>query len=255
MTGQSTGADGSRRSARRCSQMPSGISSRPKTNSAGTAMKITSPAYGLVNIPSRSAATSVRNATALTVAMTTPASATGWRSGTRSVIDGLLQAGHVGDERVDVGRRQLRIAVGHRRLLGRLGLRLHLLRRDDPRADFGGAELLADAVERIGSCCPRRRWRGTSNTSARRTRPCPSRRRPGPWPDAPSTTANTAAIINTRNTIRTVNLQSRMADVELPEVEQAHHRRMRRVGPIDVPRTSELGCTMPSTTLGSIAKS
>jgi hypothetical protein len=82
MTGQPTGVEGSRRSARRCIQMPTGISSRPKTNSAGTAMKITSPAYGLGNIPSRSAATSVRNPTALTVAMTAPASATGWRKET-----------------------------------------------------------------------------------------------------------------------------------------------------------------------------
>ena len=32
-----------------------------------------------------------------------------------------------------------------------------------------------------------------------------------------------------------------MANVELPEVEQAHHRRMRRVGPIDVPEDQRAG--------------
>ena len=51
------------------------------------------------------------NSTAATVVMTTPAIASGWESASRLVTVRLLQAQHVGDERVDVrGRQRLNLA-------------------------------------------------------------------------------------------------------------------------------------------------
>ena len=97
----------------------------------------------------------------------------------------LLQADHVGDERVEIRRRQLGVTIGHRRLLGRIGFLFHVFWRDDPRADVVSAQLLADPVERT------RLATGSGDGVAHRTllcvrtRPCPSRRRPGPGPDAP----------------------------------------------------------------------
>src|SRR5687768_12658632 len=85
------------------------------------------------------------------VAMTAPAIATGCRTSASSrFTSGLLfQADHVGDERVDVGRRQLAVPVRHRRLLGGARLLRHLHRSDDPRFDLIGAQLLSDAVQGI----------------------------------------------------------------------------------------------------------
>ena len=50
-TGQSATALGSRRSFRRCSHIPDGISSSPRTKMAGSATKTTRPAYGLLSNP------------------------------------------------------------------------------------------------------------------------------------------------------------------------------------------------------------
>jgi len=49
----------------------------------------------------------------------------------------LLEALHVGDQRVNVGRRQLRV-LRHRRLLLRVGLLRHRHRIGDPRPDVIG---------------------------------------------------------------------------------------------------------------------
>ena len=61
----------------------------------------------------------------------------------------LLQARHVGDQRVEVRGRQTAVLGRHRRLLGGLGLRRHLRRVRDPLPDIVGAQLLADAVQRV----------------------------------------------------------------------------------------------------------
>src|SRR4051794_29932337 len=149
-TGQSRAASGSRATFRRCSQAPSGINRRPRTNSAGTATKTTSPAYGLSNIPASTAITSAMNATADAVVITAPATASGWRrKGARSVTS-LLQARHVGDERVEIGCRQAGVLRRHRRLLGRIGFRRRLFRVRNPLLDVVVAQLAADAVQRIG---------------------------------------------------------------------------------------------------------
>jgi hypothetical protein len=76
-TGQSETALGSRISAWRRLRTPTGISTRPIRNSAGRATNTTRPAYGLVSSPARAASSSVRNSTAATVVITTPAIASG----------------------------------------------------------------------------------------------------------------------------------------------------------------------------------
>ena len=56
------------------------MSRSPIANTAGIAMKITRPAYGLLSIPASMAITSVTNTTADTVVTTAPAAASGWRA-------------------------------------------------------------------------------------------------------------------------------------------------------------------------------
>src|SRR5688500_18467937 len=147
--GQSAAAAGSRFSRRRCSHMPSGISSSPRTKSPGMATKTTRPAYGLRwNRPVSSAIIRAAKVTAHTVAISAPTTVSGCRMSALFVTGGLLQAGEVGHERVEVCGRQVGVLAGHHRLLGRLGLRRHLGRIDDPLLDVGCRQLGPDAVER-----------------------------------------------------------------------------------------------------------
>src|SRR5688500_4950067 len=148
--GQSAAAAGSRFSRRRCSHMPSGISSSPRTKSPGMATKTTRPAYGLRwNKPVRSAIIRAAKVTAHTVAISAPTTVSGCRRSALLVTAALLQAGEVGDERVEVGGRQAAVLVRHRRLLGRLGLRRHLRGMNDPLLDVCCRQLGPDAVERV----------------------------------------------------------------------------------------------------------
>src|SRR5688572_24727631 len=97
------------------------------------------------------ASASAMNTTAATVAITAPATATGWRaSAARLDTVLLLQARHVGNERVELCRGQLAVFRRHGRLLGGARLLGHRDRVDDPGADVGGREFRADAVERTG---------------------------------------------------------------------------------------------------------
>src|SRR5262245_21989170 len=147
MTGQSPSPSG----RRRCSQRPSGISSSPRTNAAGTATKITRPAYGFSNSPKPAAIASAMNTTAEAVVISTPMRETGWRKSApgRSTASALLQGLHVGDERVDIGGGQFVVLREHRRLLGGLGLLSHSHGIGDPLPDVVGRQLPADAVERV----------------------------------------------------------------------------------------------------------
>src|SRR5947208_16788705 len=93
---------------------------------------------------------SAMNPTADAVVITAPATASGWRrKGTRSVTS-LLQARHVGDQRVEIRGGQATVLRRHRRLLGGAGLGRRFLRMGDPLVDVVVAQLAADAVERIG---------------------------------------------------------------------------------------------------------
>src|SRR6186997_3109527 len=150
-TGQSCSASGWRCSRRRCSHMPSGMNSSPVMKTAGIATKTTRPAYGLRwNMPISSAIAKAMKATADTVAISAPITVSGCRRSALFVTNLLLEAGEVGDQRVEIGRRQAGVLRRHRRLLGRTALRRHPLRIDDPLLDVGGRQLGADPVERIG---------------------------------------------------------------------------------------------------------
>src|SRR6187455_1854330 len=136
----------------RCSShMPNGISSRPSTTRTGTATKTTSPAYGLSNSPHSSAISRTKKTTAAAVVRSTPTRATGCRTRTvrLGMPSGLLEALHVGDEAVELSRRQRRPLLRHRRLLGGTRLGGHRHRIGDPRADVSGRKLRPDTVERV----------------------------------------------------------------------------------------------------------
>src|SRR5262245_14869386 len=137
--------------------MPSGIRSSPATNTAGMAMKITRPAYGLCsNSPAKIAMVSATNTAPAAVVTSAPTIATGWRASAQRLVTDvsswrpLLQALHVGHDRIDVGGRQAGVLGRHRRFLGRLRLCRRVLRVRNPLLDVVGAELRADAVERAG---------------------------------------------------------------------------------------------------------
>ena len=88
-TGQSSAADfGSRRSFRRWSHSPSGMSSRPITKNAGTTTKTRSPAYGWSNHPANSAITSVTNTSPDTVVIAAPMIASGLRASSSGLVTG-----------------------------------------------------------------------------------------------------------------------------------------------------------------------
>src|SRR5512145_2337727 len=93
---------------------------------------------------------SAMNTTVAAVVITAPAIAIGClASSSRLIPLSLLEIRHVRHERVDVGGGQRAVLVRHRRLLGGLDLGRHLSRMNDPLADLGSRQLLADAVERI----------------------------------------------------------------------------------------------------------
>ena len=121
--------------------------------------------------------TSAMNTTALTVVSTAPAIGermAGERRAARHVAS-LLQALHVGDERVEVGRRQLAVLLRHRRLLRRLAPSSALRSGSTIHALMSSADELLRRRRRAGSSCrPCRRWNGRSSTSGRRTPPPPS---------------------------------------------------------------------------------
>src|SRR4029078_9587982 len=85
------------------------------------------------------------------VVITAPAIASGWRASasSRFTDNSLFQTVHVGDERGEVRSWPRGVLRRHRRLLCRLRLRGHRLRIDNPLLDVLGAQLGADAVERI----------------------------------------------------------------------------------------------------------
>src|SRR5262245_30369844 len=109
------------------------MSRSPTTKKVGMTTNTTRPAYGFSNSPAKDATTSAMNTTADAVAISAPAMASGWRaSASRLVTELLLQALHVGDERIDVGGWQLAVLRRHWWLLGRLALRRHFRRVSDP---------------------------------------------------------------------------------------------------------------------------
>src|SRR5690349_17461659 len=114
-------------------------------------MKTTRPAYGFSKSPVNSAITNAMNTAAATVAIIAPAIATGCRTraSSRFTGDPLLQAVHVGHERIDIRRGQTGVLGRHWRLFGRLRLGRRRFGIGNPLLDVVSAQLRADAVERV----------------------------------------------------------------------------------------------------------
>src|SRR6516225_10531382 len=118
------------------------------TNNAGRATKTTSPAYGLVSSPVRTAIARATKTTAEAVVTTTPRTASGCESASRLVTRTLLQALHVGHQGLKVLGGKLAVLVLHRRLLGRFDLGRRVLWVLNPVLNLGSCQLGPHAVER-----------------------------------------------------------------------------------------------------------
>src|SRR5689334_1937142 len=92
------------------------------------------------------------NTTADAVVITAPVIASGSRASASGLVIGalLLEARHVGHERVEIGRWQRAVLRRHRRFLGGVRLCRGLLRVGNPLLDVVGAQLCTDAIERTG---------------------------------------------------------------------------------------------------------
>src|SRR5215203_3775898 len=149
-TGQTASPETAAR--RRSRARPMGMRSRPTTNSAGTNMKTTMPAYGFCSASDNSSATRTKKSSALAVVSATPIAATRLcrtRAKNGRIVGArlLLQAEHVRDERVLVGLRQARVGF-HRWLAGGVRLLHHLGRIDQPLVNIVSAHRFPDRVER-----------------------------------------------------------------------------------------------------------
>ena len=151
-TGQSASAPGCRRSRRRSQPHAQAESAAGRARTApGCATKTTRPAYGLLNSPASSAMTSAMNTTARHRGDHRAGDRERMASERRAAWHAiaLLQALHVRDERVEIGRRQAWRTSPASAASSWTSPSPSSRRMRDPLLDVVGRQLRADAVERV----------------------------------------------------------------------------------------------------------